>query len=156
MIRYRQAGPDDAGTLRAFVQAIADLDGAAEVGPVGAFLRHGFGERPLFRAILAERDSETLGMVLFLPEFSTHRGEPGTHVQDVFVAKAVRREGIGRALIAEAQTCGAALWGSRYLTLGVGPKNTAALSAYRALGFRPRGYDYLILDGEGLAALAGT
>lgn len=153
MIRYRQAGPDDAGTLRAFVQAIADRDGGAEVGPVEAFVRHGFGERPLFRAILAERGGKALGMVLFFPEFSTHRGEPGTHVQDVFVEKAARREGIGRALIAEAQNCGAAEWGSCYVTLGVGPANAAAQAAYRAMGFRRRGYDYLIFDGEGLAAL---
>jgi len=44
-------------------------------------------------------------------------------------------------------------WGARYITLGVDPDNDKAKAWYAARGFRPRGYDFLILDGAGLEAL---
>ena len=44
-------------------------------------------------------------------------------------------------------------WGAAYLTLAVDPGNAFAQRFYAGQGFRPRGYDFLILDGAGLAAL---
>jgi len=43
----------------------------------GQSLTKSFGPRPLFQAILAERGGVPVGMVLFYPDYSTHRGEPG-------------------------------------------------------------------------------
>jgi RimJ/RimL family protein N-acetyltransferase len=39
------------------------------------------------------------------------------------------------------------------MTLGVDPGNAGARAVYARLGFRPRGYAFLILDGAALAAL---
>lgn len=151
MIGCRPATAADVPLLRRFLQALADHDGAGPVASESALLAHGFGTRPLFRALIAERGDEPLGLVIFYPDYSTHRGEPGLFVQDIYVSEAARGLGIGTTLLAAAMR--AQDWGARYLTLSVNPGNAAAKSYYARRGFRPRGYEFLILDGEGLAAL---
>ncbi|MCX7889465.1 MAG: GNAT family N-acetyltransferase [Rhodobacteraceae bacterium] len=148
----RPAGPGDVGVLRRLLQALSDQDGGPAVAPEAALLAHGFGARPLYRALLAEdAGGEALGTIVFFPDFSTHRGEPGLFVQDIYVVPAARGRGLGRALL------GAALraqdWGAAYVTLGVEPANAAARRFYAREGFRPRGYDFLIADGPALERL---
>ena len=152
MITYRTAGAADAGVLRRFLQALADHDGGGAVGSEASLRLHGFGPNPLFRAHLAERDGAPVGMVLFYPDYSTQRGEPGVYVQDIYVADDCRGMGLGRGLLAEAHKAAAA-WGAGYMTLGVGPQNLGARRFYAGLGFRPRGYEFLILDGAELETL---
>lgn len=151
-VTCREAQAGDAPALHALLQALADHDGAGKVGPLAALLQHGFGPRPLFRAILAERDADPVGMVLFYPDYSTLRGQPGIYVQDFYVVEACRGLGIGRQLLGQALRS-AQDWGAEYLTLGVDPGNDAAKKIYAAMGFRTRGYEFLILDGAGLDAL---
>lgn len=153
MIRTRAAIAEDAPLLRAMVQALADLGAPVTVGSVESFLRHGFGPRPLYEAIIAEREGHALGMVLFYPDFSTHRGKPGVYIQDLFVEPACRGAGIGTMLLARALQAGAAGWEAAYLTLGVSDDNAAARRFYATLGFVPRGYDTLILEGAGITPL---
>ena len=153
MITTRSAIAADVPVLHAMLQALANHDGGGTVGSPETLLRHGFGPRPLFRAILAERGAEALGMVLFYPDYSTHRGEPGLYVQDIWVEEAARGLGLGKQLLAAAQAVGRADWGSAYVTLGVDPGNANAQAVYAKLGFRARGYEFLILDGAGLAAV---
>jgi ribosomal protein S18 acetylase RimI-like enzyme len=154
-VSYRAAGAADAPALRGLLQALADHDGAGKVGSAEALVRHGFGARPLFHAILAERDREVVGMVLFYADFSTLRGQPGVYVQDFYVVESCRGLGIGRALLVRALRA-AQEWGAAYLTLGVDPGNVAARRIYDGLGFRPRGYEFLILDGARLEALRSS
>lgn len=151
MIRCRPATRDDVATLRAMLQALSDMDGGPTVASEAALAAHGFGARPLFRAMLAESNGRDVGMVLFFPDYSTHRGEAGLFVQDIYVDPAARGLGVGTALLAAAMRHQD--WGARYLTLGVEPGNAAARAFYDRRGFRPRGYDFLILEGEALAAL---
>lgn len=153
MITTREATAVDVPVLHAMLQALADHDGGGAVGAPDTLLRHGFGPRPLFRAILAEDAGKPLGMVLFYPDYSTHRGEPGLYVQDIWVEEAARGLGLGKQLLAAAQAVGRADWGSAYVTLGVDPGNANAQAVYAKLGFRARGYEFLILDGAGLAAV---
>lgn len=153
MIACRPATPADAPTLHALLQALADHDGGGPVGGVETLLAHGFGARPLFHALLAEEAGQALGIILFYPDYSTYRGEPGLYVQDFYVVPQARGRGVGRLLLAEAMAVQD--WGAAYVTLGVAPGNAAAKRVYAKLGFRARGYDFLILDGAGLAALRG-
>lgn len=153
MITTREATAVDVPVLHAMLQALADHDGGGTVGAPDTLLRYGFGPRPLFRAILAEDAGKPLGMVLFYPDYSTHRGEPGLYVQDIWVEEAARGLGLGKQLLAAAQAVGRADWGSAYVTLGVDPGNANAQAVYAKLGFRARGYEFLILDGAGLAAV---
>ena len=121
-------------------------------GTPDALLRHGFGDRPLFHAILAERGDSVLVMALYLPEFSTLRGSPGVLVQDLFVMPQARGLGLGPRLLA--QVMAAQDWGATYLTLMVDRDNTNARRFYTRHGFQPRGdYETLVLEGAPLAAL---
>jgi ribosomal protein S18 acetylase RimI-like enzyme len=153
MTELRLAGPEDAPAIHALLAALVAHEGGDRVGSLESLLRHGFGERPLFRAILAEDAGQTQGLVLFYPDYSTVRGEAGVFVQDLFVAEGQRGRGLGRKLLAAARDHAGAEWNARYLTLSVSPDNRGARTAYDAMGFRPRGYEFLILDGRALAAL---
>jgi ribosomal protein S18 acetylase RimI-like enzyme len=148
---FRPAVAADVPVLRAMLQALADGEGGNyPVASEDALLTHGFGPRPLFRAVIAEAEVP-LGMAIYYPDFSTHRGEPGVYVQDIYVAPEARGSGLGQRLLAEVMA--QQDFGARYMTLMVGPANTAAQRFYHRLGFRSRGYDCLILDGENLEAL---
>lgn len=151
MIGYRLAEAADAPALQALLQALSDHDGGGMVGSAESLLTHGFGARPLFRAVLAEQTGVAVGMVLFYPDFSTLRGKAGVFVQDLFVQDRCRRLGIGRALLVQAMRMQD--WGAAYLTLGVDPGNMHAKGFYLTNGFAQRGYDFLILEGAALDAL---
>lgn len=133
------------------LQALADHDGGDyAVGSEAGLLQHGFGPRPLFWAAIAESE-RPLGMVIYYPDYSTHRGEPGVYVQDIYVSDAARGLGVGRGLLAAMMR--QQDWGARFITLGVSEDNAVANGFYTRLGFRPRGYEMMILDGERIAAL---
>lgn len=147
----RPAEPRDIPTLRAMLQALSDHDGGGhEVGSEQSLLQHGFGPRPLYRAVIAEAEAP-VGMAIYYPDFSTHRGEPGVYVQDIYLAPAARGTGIAQALLAEVMA--RQDWGAQYMTLGVSPDNAVANRFYTRLGFRHRAYDFLILDSDALKAL---
>ena len=151
MIHYRAATPADVPALRAMLQALADHDGGTyAVASEASLLHHGFGSRPLFSVVMAETVT-ALGMVIFYPDYSTHRGEPGVYVQDIYVSDAARGMGVGRGLLAEMMR--QQDWGAQFIALGVSSDNGLATGFYARMGFRKRGYEAMILDGEGLMAL---
>ncbi len=152
MIRYRALKAADMPMLRDMLQALSDQDGGQEVASVEALLHGGFGAQSLFSGVVAEAAGQALGIVVYYPDYSTLRGEAGVYVQDLFVTEAARGKGIGRGLLAAAMAVQD--WGARYLTLSVSPANAAAKVFYDRAGFRARGYEYLILDGIALRALA--
>ena len=152
MTAYRRAGPADVPILQAMLQALSDHDGGEyAVGSAQNLLQHGFGARPLFHAAIAEQGGMSVGMVIYYPDYSTHRGEPGIYVQDLYVDDVARGTGIGRGLLAfmlQAQD-----WDAQYITLGVSPDNAAANRFYSRLGFSARGYQVMILAGPELKTL---
>ena len=151
MISYRAANPTDVPTLRAMLQALADHDGGDyAVGSEAGLLQHGFGPRPLFWSIIAEA-KKPLGMVIYYPDYSTHRGEAGVYVQDLYVADAARGLGVGRGLMAAMMR--QQDWAAQFITLGVSAENAVANAFYTRLGFRKRGYEMMILEGRAVKTL---
>jgi ribosomal protein S18 acetylase RimI-like enzyme len=143
----RPATQADIPALRRMLQALSDHDGGSHpVGSEASLLQGGFGPRPLFSALIHPQ-----GMVIYYPDFSTHRGEPGVYIQDLYVEPEARGTGLAAALLA------AVLhhqdWEARYLTLGVSEENPAATRFYAKTGFTRRGYQMMILDGAALQAL---
>ena len=68
-------------------------------------LRDGFGEQPRFECLMAEeRDAQGVlrqaAFALYLVNYSTWRGRPGIHLEDLFVLPGYRGRGIGKALLA--------------------------------------------------------
>jgi len=99
----RFARLEDAETIIEFVRGLAVFEREApqrvHLTPE-AILRDGFGERPVFEALIAEQDERPVGFALFFPNYSTWEGRPGLYVEDLFVIDEARLTGAGRALLA--------------------------------------------------------
>lgn len=152
-IVIRRAGMADAPVLQALLQEHVAHHGEVLECGVEALERYGFGEKALFRSLIAARHGQPLGFALYYPDFSTLRGRPGVLLQDIYVRPDARGTGLGRQLLAcvirDAQD-----WEAGFLTLMVDRTNQLALKFYARQGFALRGdYDLLILEGDGLTAL---
>ena len=134
-IALRPATPADVPTLLALIQGIAEYERLShEVEASEALLReHGFGPRPIFEAILAERDGRAVGFALYFFSFSTFKARPTLYLEDLFVVPEERRGGIGSRLltrlaqIAVERRCGRMEW-------SVLDWNTPARDLYFKLG----------------------
>ncbi len=153
-IAFRLATAYDAERVHALLVDLADFIGSP--GEMAASLddiRAGFDAPAAFTALLAERDGEPLGLCLWFPVFSTWRGRRGIYIQDLYVSKAARGTGLGRALLAEAGRI-ASRNGASFIRLAVDAKNGSAQRFYERIGFTwfdtDRFYD---LDTPGFNAL---
>lgn len=135
----------DLVALRQMLQAVSDHDGGTYAVASEAVLANAL-DRGLIHALIHDQ-----GMVIYYADFSTHRGEPGLYIQDLYVAPQARGSGLAPALVAA--TLRHQTWGARYITLGVSPDNTAAMRFYAKTGFTRRGYEMMILDGQALPDL---
>jgi GNAT superfamily N-acetyltransferase len=101
-ITIRLATAEDVELLLRFIRELAAFERApdAVVATEADLLRHGFGERPQFEAILAFLDGEPAGAALFHSRFSTWLGRPGLYLEDLYVTERARGQGVGRRLMA--------------------------------------------------------
>ena len=135
----RPAVPGDEEALFGLIQALAqyarlthEVSGSAE-----ALRGHLFGARPAAHALLAEHAAggavTPVGFALYFTNYSTFRTRPGVYLEDLFVIDSHRRQGVGRALlaeiirIAEANGAGRVEW-------TVLQRNESAISFYRRFG----------------------
>lgn len=106
-LRVRPAVPADASAIVEFVRGLARF----EDEPVehvrlteADVLRDGFGARPAFEVVIAERlrdgAAAPVGFALFFPNYSTWEGRPGIYIEDLFVNVEERGTGAGRAILA--------------------------------------------------------
>lgn len=106
-LRIRPAKPADAPTIIEFVRGLARFEREpvehVRLTPMDIW-RDGFGPRPVFEVLIAERllDAGPLpvGFALFFPNYSTWEGRPGIYIEDLFVTEDERGSGVGRALMA--------------------------------------------------------
>ena len=98
----RQATAADVPTLLALIRGIAEYERLLpEVEATEALLHeHGFGQRRIFGAVLAERDGTPVGFALYFFTFSTFKARPTLYLEDLFVRPGERGRGIGRRLLA--------------------------------------------------------
>jgi GNAT superfamily N-acetyltransferase len=101
-VALRPATRSDVATILGLIRGIAEYERLAhEVENTEARLReHGFGTRPIFEAVLAERDGRAVGFALYFFTFSTFTGRPTLYLEDLFVIPEERRGGIGSQLLA--------------------------------------------------------
>ena len=154
-IRLRRATADDADDIHRLLLELADdsgKTGAVRSAPED-HRRHGFGTTPLFDALLADRNGETVGLALFFMSYSSWGGVPGVYLQDLVVSKAARGEGVGRRLLA-ATVDAARQRGANYLRLAVDRDNRAAMAFYERCGLDRVDSDVLFeLKGEAFEQL---
>ena len=63
-------------------------------------IRDGFGSNPRYECLLAEFNSEVVGLAFFTPRYSTWVGDT-LHLEDLVVTKKMRGKGIGTLLYRE-------------------------------------------------------
>ena len=140
----RPITPSDAPAVLQMLHALVAED-KGTIASTPQSLRHAMGQALLHGVIHPQ------GMALYFPDYSTHRGQPGLYIQDLYVAPQARGTGLARALIAAAVQHQS--WGARYITLGVSPDNTQATRFYAKCGFTFRGYEMMILESPALESL---
>ena len=100
--------------------------------------RDGFGESPLFGLIVAQEQSEVVGMALYYFRYSTWKGKR-LYLEDLIVTEKARGRGVGKALleatiqVARDLNCTGLMW-------QVLDWNTEAMEFYKRFG--------VCLDGE--------
>jgi GNAT superfamily N-acetyltransferase len=113
-----------------------------------------FGARPAAEALIAERDREAIGYALFFPTFSSFLASTGVWLEDLFVRKEHRGEGVGRALL-QAVAARVSEHGGERLEWAALDWNELALGFYRGIGATTMN-EWIThrLDGEALSDLA--
>jgi GNAT superfamily N-acetyltransferase len=156
MLTIRDATPADVPLILALVRELATYEREPEavVGTEADFLRHGFGERPFFRTLIAEWNGEAAGFALYFFGFSTWTGGPTLYLEDLFVRPEHRKRRIGVALmrrlarLAVQDGCKRFLW-------QVLDWNEPSIRFYESLGAKVVGqWQTVRLDGEALGKLA--
>jgi GNAT superfamily N-acetyltransferase len=154
----RPATPADAATLLTLVRGLAEYERAPGdvVATEADFVRALSSTPTEMDSIIAEHDGRALGFALFFPTWSTWRGRPGIHLEDLFVVPEARGKGIGRALLARVAAVAVAR-GCARLEWQVLDWNEPAIGFYRALGARSLDeWTSMRVDGAALTALAST
>jgi GNAT superfamily N-acetyltransferase len=153
----REATRDDVPAIRQLIQDLAEYEKEPQSAVVteADLLRDGFGERPLFRVVMAEWEREVVGFAFYFFNYSTWQGRPGLYLEDLFVRPSHRGHGIGKALlvhlagVALRENCGRFVW-------QVLDWNEPAIGFYESLGARVmKEWLTMRVDGEALRRLAG-
>jgi len=119
-----------------FAQYLRELGDTDEQNfGVEAYLRDGFGPDPVFTGIIAERDGDAIGYLLYHFGYDSDRAMRFLYVVDLWVDPAARRGGVGRALMAEAAARCRAKGGGE-LSWAVFTPNRLAAAFYERLGAR--------------------
>lgn len=148
-ITIRLAEAADAGRLNAALRALSADLGDTHRATDADIAAAGFGSEPAFRAILALRAEQVVGVAVFSPLYSTTRGCAGAYVSDLWVARAARGDGLGPRLLAAVRDAGAG-----FIRLAVYGDNPRAVAFYERMGFAARrGEVGMILDGAALKAI---
>lgn len=132
IVRPARAG--DGVALHALLVELAAFEqGGVDATPAD-LERDGFGEKPLFEALLAERDGRAVGMLTFLPLYSSWRGRPALLIHDLYVREAARGSGAGKALVTRLGEIGRQR-GCCRIDVNVLDWNQRARAFYAGLGF---------------------
>jgi len=124
MHSIRAATPADIPLILDLIRALAtyEREPNAVKTTEADLLRDGFGEHPCFECLIAEnkdgKEPEGAGFALYFYNYSTWRGRPGIHLEDLFVLPRFRGQGIGKALLARVvSACSGTFWsGTRPLS----------------------------------------
>ncbi len=135
MIELRQATPEDIDVLFEMIMEIAAYHEQEPFVKTGKaeLLRAGFGESPLFGAMIAEYEGATAGYVSYTINYSIWLGVRYINIDDVFVKAAFRGKKIGEALMQEMKRHGKEK-GIQRIKWEVEKENVAAIRFYERLG----------------------
>jgi len=100
--KIRKANPSDVkDIIRLLVElAVYEKEPDAVKVTEEELIRDGFGTNPRYECLLAEFNSEVVGLAFFTPRYSTWVGDT-LHLEDLVVTEKMRGKGIGTLLYRE-------------------------------------------------------
>ncbi|MES2776977.1 MAG: GNAT family N-acetyltransferase [Bacteroidota bacterium] len=107
-IIIRKATAEDCPRLMELIQELADYEKAPDevTATLAHFTESGFGENPVWSALVAELDGTVQGFALYYIRYSTWKGQR-MYLEDLLVTNEMRGKGLGKllfdALVAEAK-----------------------------------------------------
>lgn len=106
--RIRTAVPADGEQVATMCAALsaAEASGNPSHFTAAIFRRDGFGPRPAFACLIAERDGQAMGYALYHDDYDTDRLCRSVYLADLYVETAARGRGLGRALMAAVAQAG--------------------------------------------------
>jgi GNAT superfamily N-acetyltransferase len=99
-ITIREATIDDCPRMLELVHELAVFERAPDEVTVTMehFIQSGFGDKPVWWAIVAEADGVVIGFALYYIRYSTWKGQR-MYLEDLLVTEEWRRNGIGTMLV---------------------------------------------------------
>jgi GNAT superfamily N-acetyltransferase len=155
MLRIRPANSNDAALLLTLIRELAEFERQPSLVKIqeSDLVRDGFGEKPRFRALIAEWNAQPAGYAVFFDYFSTWAGR-GLYLEDVYVRETHRGRGIGTALMAAVAQV-AVDEGCYGIHWSVLDWNEKAIGLYKAMGAEFRDWwRPVLLSGEAMQRLA--
>ncbi len=133
--RLRAATPADGERVAAMCAALSAEEGmgATSQFTAAAFRRDGSGPVPAFACLIAEIAGAPMGYALHCQDYDTDRLCRSVYLADLYVEKAARRMGVGRALMAATAAAGRAQ-GARLMMWSVLRSNEPARRFYAKIG----------------------
>ena len=133
----RRAAPSDVADIYRLIRALAEYERSLDsvTGTEEELRQSLFGAQPAVFAHVAEHEGQVVGFALWFLNYSTWTGRHGIYLEDLYVTPALRRSGLGRALLAElAAIC--VRRGYARLEWNVLDWNAPSLAFYEAIGAR--------------------
>ena len=160
-LNIRPATPADVPHILAFIRELAEYERQphAVEATEADLLRDGFGPQKVFSCLIAEwienEVPQPAGIALYIPFYSTWRGNAGIHLEDLFVRPQFRRKGIAKALFA--RLAATALERGDRLQWHVLDWNQLAIDFYKTIGAHMLDeWRIMRIDGEALEVLASA
>ncbi len=153
-ITVRPGTPEDAAGIAHMANLLNRHEGLGDdVFSEDQVLRDGFGDRPAFQVLIAERAGQPVGYALFTDGYNTDIAARAVWLEDLFVDQPARGQGIGRRLLASVARI-AVDRGARSVWWGVRSGNSGARAFYASLGATDDDARILELNDAALTALA--
>jgi GNAT superfamily N-acetyltransferase len=156
MLTLRPAVPADVPAIRSLIRELAEYEREPEkaVATEADLFRDGFGPAPRYQCVMAVWNGEVAGFAFYFHNYSTWQGKWGLYLEDLFVRPALRKNGIGKALLVELartavrEKCGRFQW-------QVLDWNQPAIDFYEKLGAKAlREWITMRVEGDALERLA--
>lgn len=133
-LNIRFAEEKDLSLIYQFIKELADYEKLLhEVVADEQKLKKTLFDQKYAEVLIAEEDDQAVGFALFFHNYSTFLGQPGIYLEDLYVKKAFRGRGYGKALLrklaqlAIERECGRLDW-------SVLDWNVPAIDFYKSLG----------------------